>query len=160
LSEGYFVLIVVTTMMVWAWGAYSTIRRPMRINALPLAPDERVLLPHPEFTLAHQVFLTSERLLWVQVPLDASRLPAFPLLLIGRLISRRDPVLSRNTFELRLTDLDSVEAESRVAPDSQRTTGSLRVRSGPTNVSIYFTSRQNSPEAWKSAIDQQLRTRR
>jgi hypothetical protein len=147
-------------LVVWGLAAGRAIRQPLRSSALPLAADERLLFPDPEFTLAHQVFLTSERLLWVRVPLyplHPQRVAATPLLLVGRLVSRRDPMLAQDEFSLPLTTLDRVEI-AHAEPD-RASTPALQVRSRDVNVAVFFTSRRNTPEAWKAAIDQHRRAR-
>jgi hypothetical protein len=161
LSAGYVFLAVVAVLIVWGLAAGRAIRRPLASTALPLAAGERLLFPHPEFTLAHQVFLTSDRLLWLRVPLvplHPFRVAATPLLLVGRLVSRRDPRLAQDEFSLRLDALDRVD----VAPlePGRASTPALQLRSQDLNVAVFFTSRRNTPEAWKAAIDQRRRARR
>jgi hypothetical protein len=157
LSGGYVVLIVIVSLVLWGYGAYAFIRRPMRISEIPLAPGEELLFPHPEFTLAHQVFLTSERLLWARVPLHPVRLPAIPLLMLGRLVARRDERLSGKEFSVPLATLNTTVVSADMSGSGSP--AALQIRSGTTNVGVFFTSRQNTPEAWKSAIDKQRRAR-
>jgi hypothetical protein len=159
LNAGYVFLVVVAVMIVWGLAAGRAVRRPLTAGALPLEAGERLLFPHPEFTLSHQVFLTSERLLWVRVPLyplHPLRVAATPLLLVGRLVSRRDARLAQDEFSMPLTTLDRVEV---VATEAGRTPA-LQLRDRDANVAVFFTSRRNTPEAWKDAIDQRRRARR
>jgi hypothetical protein len=161
LSPGYVFLAAVIFLIAWGFAAGRAIRLPLRASALPLAPGEQLLFPHPEFTLSHQVFLTSERLLWVRVPLyplHPLRVAATPLLLIGRLFSRRDPTLSQQALSLPLDTLNLVEVS--LGDPVRNAASALHVRSSTADVGIYFTSRRNSPEAWKAAIDQRRRARR
>jgi hypothetical protein len=161
LNAGYVFLVIVAVMVVWGLAAGRAIRLPLPASALPLDSGERLLFPNPEFTLAHQVFLTNERLLWLRVPLyplHPLRVAATPLLLVGRLVSRRDERLAHDQFSMPLATLDRVEVQA--AEPGRAPTPALQLRSRDVNVAVFFTSRRNTPDAWKAAIDQRRRSRR